>query len=52
MQALVGVARRILSDIPEMSNELLDSSSQHMAFVHMSIADESKRYSSESIERP
>ena len=52
MQALVGVARRILSDIPEMSNKLLDSSAQHMAFVHMSIADESKRYSSESLERP
>ena len=48
MQALVGVARRILSGIPEMSDELQDCISEHMASVHLTIADESKRCNFES----
>ena len=44
MQALVGVAGRSLMGIPDVGAQLRESIAQHMAFVHLSVAEESKRY--------
>jgi dynein heavy chain len=42
-QALVSVAKRFLVDIPDVDDGLRDSIAQHMAFVHLSVTEESKR---------
>ena len=42
--ALVGVANRFLSDVNLPSDELRDTISQHMAYIHLSIDEANARY--------
>ncbi len=44
LQALFGVAERSLISVPGVDAQLRESIAQHMAFVHLSVAEESKRY--------
>lgn len=43
VQALVSVAKRFLLDIPDVEDSARESLAQHMAFAHLSVAEESKR---------
>ena len=43
LQALFGVAERSLMEIPDVDPKLRESIAQHMAYVHLSVAEESKR---------
>lgn len=43
MQALFGVAERSLMEVRNVDAQLRESIAQHMAFVHLSVAEESKR---------
>lgn len=42
-EALVSVARRFLTDVPDLSNELRENVAQHMAFAHQSVTAASRK---------
>ena len=39
----MSVAKRFLVDVPDVDDNLRESLAQHMAFVHLSVKEESKR---------
>lgn len=39
----MSVAKRFLMDIPDMDDSVKNNVAEHMAFVHLSVGDESKR---------
>lgn len=43
LQALIGVADRSLMEIPDIDAPLRQNIAEHMAFVHVQVAEESKR---------
>ena len=43
LQALIGVADRSLMEIPDIDAPLRQNIAEHMAFVHLQVAEESKR---------